>query len=172
MAYTVISVFPVTVDAEEVKNNLKQKGFGEADIIVSKSNVESGLSTDHYQEDEQTKGFFDYAFAHDAEMLDAYRKQSVGRNNIIVYADDLEQARTAKTILNDSGAIEVYRKSSGNQSENQSADIPEGMSEDEYNGIIAKARHNVYFLGSERVYHSNIIRGMDDPMDDQGMKDD
>ena len=47
----------------------------------------------------------------------------------------------------------------------------EGMTEEEYNGIIAKARHNIYFLGSERVYHSNIIKGMDDPMDDLGSKD-
>lgn len=169
MAYTVISVFPVTVDTEEIKNNLKNNGFDEANIIVSKSNVESGLSTDHYQEDEQTKGFFDYAFAHDAEMLDAYRKQSIGRNNIIVYADNLEQAKTAKGILNENGALEVYRKPDA--SESQTADIPEGMTEEEYNGIIAKARHNIYFLGSERVYHSNIIKGMDDPMDDLGSKD-
>lgn len=168
MAYTVVSVFPVTVDAEEIKNKLKNNGFDEADIIVSKSNVESESDAGHYQEDEQTKGFFDYAFAHDAEMLDAYRKQSVGRNNIIVYADNLEQAKTAKNILNQNGALEVSRKSSESQSSDQ---VPEGMTEDEYNGIIAKAKHNIYFLGSERVYHSNIIKGMDDPMDDLGSKD-
>lgn len=62
MAYTVVSVFPVTVDTEEIKKNLKEKGFDEANIIISKSRVESGLSTDHYQEDEQTKGFFEYVF--------------------------------------------------------------------------------------------------------------
>lgn len=57
MAYTVVSVFPVTVDTEEIKRDLKENGFSEANIVVSKSSVESGLSTDHYQEDEQTKGF-------------------------------------------------------------------------------------------------------------------
>lgn len=166
MVYTVVSVFPVTVDTEEITKDLKENGFSEANIIVSKSSVESGLSTDHYQEDEQTKGFFEYTFAHDAEMLDAYRKHSIGRNNIIVYADNIEQAMTANSILNKNGALEVFKKPSEDQK-----DIPDGMTEEEYNGIIAKAKHNIYFLGSERVYHSNVIKGMDDPMDDLGSED-
>lgn len=166
MSYTVVSVFPVTVDTEEIRRNLIENGFDDANIIISKSNIESGLSTDHYQEDEQTKGFFDYVFAHDAEMLNAYRKHSIGRNNVVVYADDLEQAMSANSILNKNGALEVYRKPSEDKT-----DIPEGMTEEEYNGIIAKARHNIYFLGSERVYHPNVIKGMDDPMDDLGSKD-
>ncbi|WP_080777199.1 hypothetical protein [Chryseobacterium phocaeense] len=165
MAYTVVSVFPVTVDTEEIKKDLREKGFDDANIIVSKSKVESGLSGD-FHEDEQTKGFFDYVFAHDAEMLDAYRKHSIGRSNVIVYTDDLEQAQRAKTVLNDNGALEVYRRPSETRDT-----IPEGMTEHEYNGIIAKARHNIYFLGSERVYHSNEIKGMDDDMDSLGSKD-
>lgn len=163
MAYTVVSVFPVTVDTEEIKKGLKEKGFDEANIIISKSRVESGMSVD--QEDKQTQDFFDYVFAHDAEMLDAYRKHSVGRSNVIVYTDDLEQAKAAKEVLNEYGALEVYRKPSERDS------IPDGMTEDEYNGIIAKARHNLYFLGSERVYHSNQVKGMDDEMDSLGSKD-
>jgi len=166
MAYTVVSVFPVTVDTEEIKKDLKNNGFNEANIIVSKSSVESGLSTDHYQEDEQTKGFFEYTFAHDAEMLDAYRKYSIGRNNVAVYTNTPEEAASAKSILNRNGALEVFKKPSDNQK-----DIPEGMTEEEYDGIIAKARHNIYFLGSERVYHSNEVRGMDDDMDSLGSKD-
>jgi hypothetical protein len=166
MAYTVVSVFPVTVDTEEIKKNLKEKGFDEADIIISKSRVESGLSVDHYQEDEQTKGFFNYVFAHDAEMLDAYRKYSIGRSTVIVYANDLERAKDAKAVLNENGALEVYRRPSETRE-----NIPEGMTEQEYNGIIAKARHNIYFLGSERVYHSNEVKGMDDEMDSLGSKD-
>lgn len=166
MAYTVVSVFPVTVDTEEIKKNLKENGFDEANIIVSKSSVESGLSADHYQEDEQTKGFFEYTFAHDAEMRDAYRKHSIGRNNIVVYANNAEEAASAKSILNRNGALEVFKKPSDNQK-----DIPDGMTEQEYDGIIAKARHNIYFLGSERVYHSNEVKGMDDDMDSLGSKD-
>jgi len=164
MAYTVVSVFPVTVDTEEIKKNLKENGFDESNIIISKSRVESGLND--YQEDDQTKGFFEYTFAHDAEMLDAYRKHSIGRNNIVVYADDIEQAMAANSILNKNGALQVYRRPSENKT-----DIPEGMTEEQYNGIIAKAKHDIYFLGSERVYHSNVIKGMDDPMDDLGSKD-
>ncbi|WP_027386918.1 hypothetical protein [Chryseobacterium gregarium] len=166
MAYTVISVFPVTVDTEDIKKELKERGFDETNIIVSKSSVESGLSADHYQEDEQTKGFFEYTFAHDAEMLDTYRRHSIGRNNIVVYADSLEQAKVAKSVLNENGALEVYRKPSENQT-----DVPEGMTEEEYNGIIAKARHNIYFLGSERSYHSNNTKGMNDEMDSLGSED-
>jgi len=79
MAYTVVSVFPVTADTDEIKRQLKENGIDETNIVVSKSNVESGASVDDYQEDEQTKGFFEYTFAHDAEMLDAYRKHSVGK---------------------------------------------------------------------------------------------
>ena len=163
MAYTVVSVFPVTVDTEEIKRDLKENGFNEANIIVSKSNVESGLN--HYQEDEKTRGFFDYVFAHDAEMLDAYRKNSIGRNNVVVYADDLERAKVAKTVLNNHGALEVYKKSSEEQK-----NIPEGMTEEEYNGIIAKAKHDIYFLDPERTY-SPTSRGMEDTMDDLGSKD-
>lgn len=166
MAYTVVSVFPVTVNTEEIKKDLKDNGFDEANIIISKSRVESGLSPDHYQDDEQTKGFFDYVFAHDAEMLDAYRKHSIGRSNVIVYADDLERAKAANNILNRNGALEVYRRPSETRDT-----IPDGMTEQEYNGIIAKARHNIYFLGSERVYHSNEVKGMDDDMDSLGSKD-
>lgn len=166
MAYTVVSVFPTTVDTEEIIKDLRENGFDEANIIVSKSNVEDGLSTDHYQEDEQTKGFFEYTFAHDAEMLDAYRRHSIGKNNVVVYTSDLEQATSAKSILNRNGALEVYRKTTEDKT-----DIPEGMTEEEYNGIIAKAKHNIYFLGSERVYHNNVVKGMDDAMDDLGSKE-
>jgi len=163
MGYTVVSVFPQTVDTEEIKKDLREKGFNEANIIVSKSNVEAGLN--HYQGDEKTEGFFNYVFAHDAEMLDAYRTHSVGKNNVVVYADDLEQAKTAKALLNEKGALEVYKKPA-----EQEKDIPDGMTEQEYDGIIAKAKHNIYFLDSERTYSPNS-RGMEDRMDDMGAKD-
>jgi len=166
MAYTVVSVFPATVDTEEIIADLKNQGLDEANIIVSKSRVENESSVDDYEEDEKTKSFFGYVFAHDTEMLEAYRSHSVGKNNIIVYADSLEQAQRAKTVLNEKGALEVYRKPLENQN-----NVPEGMSEDEYNGIIAKARHNLYFLGPERTYRSNNTKGMNDEMDSLGSKD-
>ncbi|ROH96220.1 hypothetical protein [Chryseobacterium daecheongense] len=163
MAYTVISVFPATVDTEEIKRDLASNGFDKANIIVSKSKLEDGSPDGHYEDDVKTRNFWDFIFAHDTEMLEAYKKESVGKNNIIVYADTADDAQRAKTILDKNGAIEVYRK----QSESKA---PEGMSEEVYNGIIAKARHDLYFLGSERVYTSGS-KGMDEPMDSQGSED-
>ncbi|SDQ49127.1 hypothetical protein SAMN05421664_1795 [Chryseobacterium soldanellicola] len=163
MAYTVISVFPATVNTEEIQKELKDQGFDDANIVVSKSKLEEGSSHDNYEDDVKTKSFWDYVFAQDVELLDAYSKHSVGKNNIIVYADNLEEAHRAKTILNAKGAVEVHKEDSENHA-------PEGMSEDVYKGIIAKAKHDIYFLDSERVYRPNT-RGMDDTMDDLGSKD-
>lgn len=167
MAYTVISVFPATVDTEEIKKDLKNQGFDEANIIISTSKLEDDPSAGNYVEDVQTKNFWNYVFAHDVEMLEAYSKGSVGKNTIVVYADTIEEAQRAKTILNEKGAIEIFRR----QPEDRPDSPPPGMTQEEYNGIIAKARHNIYFLGSERVYHSNEIKGMDDEMDSLGSKD-
>jgi len=44
------------------------------------------------------------------------------------------------------------------------------LPEDVYNGIIAKAKHDVYFLDRERTYSPNS-KGMDNTMDDLGSKD-
>jgi len=163
MAYTVISVFPATVNTEEIKKDLRDQGFDDANIIVSKSKLENESSHDNYEDDVKTKSFWDYVFAQDVELLDAYSKHSVGKNNIIVYADNLEEAHRAKTILNAKGAVEVHKEEPGTHA-------PEGMSQEKYNGIIAKAKNDLYFLDSERVYRPNT-RGMDDTMDDLGSKD-
>lgn len=167
MAYTVISVFPVTVDTEEIKKDLKDQGFDEANIIISTSRFENQSSPDDYVEDVKTKNFWGYVFAHDVEMLDAYSRQSVGNNTIIVYTDTLEQAQKAKTMMNERGAIEVYKKES---EDNEAGSIPEGMTREQYNGIIAKAKNDLYFLDPERVYQPNS-RGMDEPMDNRGAED-
>ncbi|WP_131701381.1 hypothetical protein [Chryseobacterium sp. FH2] len=166
MAYTVISVFPATVNTEEIKKDLKEKGFSEANIIVSKSRLENESSVDNYKDDVKTRSFWDHIFANDTEMLDAYSKHSVGNQNVIVYSDNFEEAQRAKAILNERGALEVYKKQTGDEGEKDTAGLPE----DVYNGIIAKAKHNIYFLDSERVYHPNS-RGMEDTMDDLGSKD-
>lgn len=163
MAYTVISVFPATVDTEEIKTDLTDQGFDKASIIVSKSRLEDGSPDDHYEEDVKTRSFWDFIFAQDTEMLEAYKKESIGRNNIIVYTDTAEDAQRAKTILDKNGAIKVYRRQSGSKA-------PEGMSEEVYNGIIAKAKHDLYFLDPERVYKSGS-KGMDETMDSQGSED-
>lgn len=169
MAYTVISVFPETANAEEIKKDLTNQGFNEADIIVSKSKLENESSDSLYEEDEKTKSFWDYMFANENELLSAYSEHSVGKSNIIVYAQTIEDAQKAKSILNQNGAINVKRKDSDNLSTERGSNTA-GLPEDVYNGIIAKARHNLYFLDSERTYRSNT-KGMEDTMDDLGSKD-
>lgn len=166
MAYTVISVFPETVDTEEIKSELKNKGFLDADIIVSKSRFDEESSTNEYEDDEKTKSFWNHVFVNDNDILTAYSKESVGKINLVVYASNLTDAQNAKKVLDQYGALKIYNKPSVNQSDSESTDLPE----DVYNGIIAKARHNVYFLDKERVYSPNS-RGMGDTMDSQGSKD-
>ncbi|UOE37981.1 hypothetical protein [Chryseobacterium oryzae] len=167
MAYTVISLFPQTVNSEEIRTKLNDLGVKDEDIIISKSNVTDEDSANHYEDDEKTKSFWDHLFVNDDELLYAYKTKSVGNVNIVVYADDYEQAQNAKKLLNDNGAIEVYKKREENQvKESDTAGLPE----DVYNGIIAKARHNVYFLNPNRVYTPNS-KGMDRRMDDLGSKD-
>lgn len=166
MAYTVISVFPETVNTEEIKSELKNKGFLDADIIVSKSRFDEESSTNEYEDDEKTKSFWNHVFVNDNDILAAYSKESVGKINLVVYASNLTDAQNAKKVLDQYGALKIYNKPSVNQSDSESTGLPE----DVYNGIIAKARHNVYFLDKERVYSPNS-RGMGDTMDSQGSKD-
>lgn len=166
MAYTVISVFPETVDTEEIKSELKNKGFLDADIIVSKSRFDEESSTNEYEDDEKTKSFWNHVFVNDNEILAAYSKESVGKINLVVYASNLTDAQNAKKVLDQYGALKIYNKPSANQTDSETAGLPE----DVYNGIIAKAKHDVYFLDKERVYSPNS-KGMGDTMDGLGSKD-
>ncbi|MFL9835605.1 hypothetical protein [Chryseobacterium terrae] len=166
MAYTVISVFPETANTEEIKSELKNKGFLEADIIVSKSRFDKESSTNEYVDDEKTQSFWNHIFVNDNEILAAYSKESVGKINLVVYASTLTDAQNAKKVLDDHGALKIYNKPSVNQDNAETSDLPE----DVYNGIIAKAKHNVYFLDKERVYSPNSD-GMGDTMDSLGSKD-
>lgn len=166
MAYTVISVFPETVDTAEIKKQLINKGFEESDIVVSTSRFDEDSSVENYQEDEKTKSFWDHIFVNDNEILAAYSQQSVGKTNLIVYASTLVEAQNAKDILDQHGALKIYNKPSFSEEKSETADLPE----DVYNGIIAKAKHDVYFLDKERVYSPNS-KGMGDAMDGLGSKD-
>ncbi|MCJ8154807.1 hypothetical protein MKJ01_13630 [Chryseobacterium sp. SSA4.19] len=169
MSYTVVSIFPSTANTEEIKNDLRNYGFQESDIVVSQSRTGNELSGENHQDDVRDRGFWNFVFANDVEALDAYRNESAGKTNIVVYTDDFEKAQRAKAILNERGAIQVQRKDS--ETYNHQDTAPEGMSEDVYNGIIAKARHNIYFLGSDRQDDTDTGRGMKDEMDSLGSKD-
>lgn len=166
MAYTVISVFPEDVNTEEIKSELINNGFLEADIIVSKSRLDEESLTNEYEDDEKTKSFWNYVFVNDNDILAAYSKGSMGKINLIVYASNLTDAQNAKKVLDQFGALKIYNKPSVTHHDSDASGLPE----DVYNGIIAKARHNVYFLDKERVYSPNS-RGMGDTMDSQGSKD-
>lgn len=170
MAYTVVSIFPSTADTEGIKNDLRNYGFQESDIVVSPSRPVNELSAENHQDNEKDRGFWDFVFANDVEALDAYRNESTGKTNIVVYTDDLEKAQRAKAVLNERGAIQVQRKDSETYNHDHQDTAPEGMSEDVYNGIIAKARHNIYFLGSDRE-QADTGRGMKDEMDSLGSND-
>ncbi|MDQ8142972.1 hypothetical protein [Chryseobacterium sp. CFS15] len=166
MAYTVVSVFPENVNTEEIKSELKNNGFLDADIIVSKSRFDQESLNNEYEDDEKTKSFWNHVFVNDNEILAAYSKESVGKINLVVYASNLTDAQNAKKILDQYGALKIYNKPSVNQNESETAGLPE----DVYNGIIAKAKHDVYFLDKERVYSPNS-NGMGDTMDSLGSKD-
>lgn len=90
----------------------------------------------------------------------------MGKINLVVYASNLTDAQNAKKVLDQYRALKIYNKPSVNQSDSESTGLPE----DAYNGIIAKAKHNIYFLDKERVYSPNS-RGMGDTMDGLGSKD-
>jgi hypothetical protein len=166
MAYTVISVFPENVNTEEIQSDLINNGFLEADIIVSKSRFNEESSTNEYIDDEKTKSFWDHVFVNDNELLAAYSKESVGKINLVVYASTLTDAQNAKKVLDQHGALKIYNKPSVDQGDAETSGLPE----DVYNGIIAKARHDVYFLDRERVYSPNSD-GIGDTMDSLGSKD-
>ena len=169
MAYTVISVFPAGIDTEEIKTELQDQGFNGSDIIISTSKFEDESVIGDYTDDEKTKSFWNHVFVNDNEILAAYSKESVGKTNVVVYASDFDDAQKAKNILYSKGAVEVKKKTSEN-AESQSDAEAAGLPQDVYDGIIAKAKHNVYFLDNERVY-STSTKGMGDTMDGLGSKD-
>lgn len=167
MAYTVISVFPPATDTEEVKSQLRSEGFSDENIIVSKSRVDVDSAND-LEDDENTRHFWDHMFANDTEMLDAYSKKSRGNTTIVLYTSSYDEAQRAKSILDGKGAIEIIKQREG---ETIRKEVPDDIPQDVERGIIAKAKHNLYFLGSERNYTTTPEQGMGDTMDGLGSKD-
>lgn len=164
MQYTVISIFPHTADTEKIKTELRMNGFRSSDIIISVPEMVENSSADNYEEDEKTRNFWDFLFVKRGELLESFSKESVGKTDVVVYTDSWEDALKAKKILNSLGAIEVSKKKPEIQE-----DTTAGLSEDVYNGIIAKARHGVYFLDAQRVYRPKK-KGMRYRMDALGNK--
>lgn len=167
MAYTVISVFPPTVDTEEIRTELVNNGFGDEDITVSKSKIHEEAS-DNFEDDENTKHFWNHIFSSDKKMHDAYSKKSRGNTTVVLYTANYEEAQKAKFILDGKGAIEIIKQREG---EPIRKEVTDNIPEDVERGIIAKAKHNLYFLGSERKNSATPGQGMSDTMDGLGSKD-
>ena len=61
MSYTVISLFPIAIDTDAVKQKLESNGFDGQNILISKYNIEGELMED-MEEDDRTRSFWDYLF--------------------------------------------------------------------------------------------------------------
>ncbi len=162
MSYTVVSLFPIAVNPEDVVAKLENNGFAKENVNISKYNIEGDL-VDDLEEDEKTKNFWDYLFG-DTKWRTAYQKAGIDNNTVTVYTDSIEDARRAKSIMDENGALDIkkYHK--------ENIDSEYEISEEEQDRIIAKARHNVYFLDGNRTYKPNS-RGMNKRMDYLGAKD-
>lgn len=162
MSYTVVSLFPIAVNPENISDKLQENGFTKENINISKYNIDGDI-VDEMEEDEKTKNFWDYLFG-DTKWRTAYQKAGIDKNTITVYADSLEDARKAKTIMDEEGALDIkkYHK--------ENVDNEYEISQEEEDRIIAKAKHNVYFLEGSRTYRPNS-RGMNKRMDSLGAKD-
>lgn len=159
MAYTVISLYPESVDLDQVKKELENKGFDSNDINISKYTIE-GETAEDYDEDETTAGFWDLLFG-GTKYRDTYKKAASHNNTVTIYAENLEVARKAKIAMDELGAIDI------NKYHKDYIDEEYQISDEDEARIIAKAKHNVYFLDGTRTYKPNS-RGKAHRMDYTG----
>lgn len=160
--YIVISLIPIAADPETIKKNLISEGFKEEDINISKYNIEGDL-VDELEEDDTTKNFWDYLFG-DSKWRTAYQKAGIDNNTLTVYTETLDDARKAKSLMDEAGALDIKKYFREN------IDASYQDEADDHERIIAKARHNVYFLNGTRSYRPRS-RGMNKRMDSLGSKD-
>lgn len=147
MAYTVISLYPESVDLDQVKKELENKGFDANNINISKYTIDGEVAED-YDEDEKTAGFWDFLFG-ETLFRNTYKKAATHNNTVTVYAEDLDVARKAKIAMDELGAIDI------NKYHKDFIDNEYQISDQDEARIIAKARHNVYFLDGTRTYKPN-----------------
>lgn len=179
MSYTIVGMFPENEQAENALHKLSDAGFSTEDYLYSKyshtkdvKNV-NGVGYDHYDydEDEKTSGFWNWLFGEDEQENKRKYSYAGSKNNIVtVYAENLEKAEKAKTVLDDNGAINVHDESRDYlkgkyNTENSGTEINEA----ERARIISKAKNNLYF--SENRSYSVRTQGMDNDMDSQGSND-
>lgn len=181
MSYTIIGMFPEHDQAENATQKLSNEGFTTEDYHISKfsrSGAPEALdySADdhphfHFDEEEKTSGFWNWLFGDEGHAKKKYSYAATKNNVVTVFADNLENAEKAKTILNNEGAINVHNETK-NYVANQEA-MPASkydVNEDEQARIISKAKNNLYFT-NERNYSVSRREGMDNDMDSQGGRD-
>lgn len=166
MAYTVVSLFSVGTNTDKLIEHLTENGISSENIHVSKTSIE-GERTEEMEEDEQTKNFWDYLFGQ-TQWRSVYQQAGIDNNSLTVYTDNLEEARRVMTLMDNMGAVDIqkYRKNCEDRTSNSAQDL----SEREEARIIAKAKHNVFFLHGNRTYTPNS-RGKAHRMDSLGSKD-
>ncbi|SFH94836.1 hypothetical protein [Halpernia frigidisoli] len=183
MSYTIVGMFPKNEQAESATEKLTNLGFTTEDYHVSKFNrngtlEENDYSADdhphfHFEEEEKTSGFWNWLFGDEENTKKKYSYAATKNNVVTVFADTLENAEKAKTILNDEGAINIHNESKNyvaNQKESSASNYK--IDEDEQAKIISKAKNNLYFTDERRYVIQNHDIGMRDDMDSQGHSND
>lgn len=179
MSYTIVGMFSEHSQAEKAAGKLSSEGFSTDDYHVSRFSrantnpehkvVADGDANFNYKEDEKTSGFWNWLFGDDEDSKAKYSYSGSKNNIVTVFADNMENAERAKSILNDEGAVNVHNESksymgrSGNETKGKYE-----IDEQERARIISKAKNNLYFTDERNYEIKNHDIGMHDDMDSQG----
>lgn len=110
MNYTVVGLFPNAEMANAASNRLDSAGFAKEDYNVSGYRTEGAVdaSDDYeYDEDQDTRGFWDKLFGSDETDRKAYSYAGTRSNLVTVYTDSAERAEKAREIMDEAGATSV-----------------------------------------------------------------
>ena len=107
MNYTVVGLFKDLEKAKSASEKLIDAGFMAGDVDVSPQGGDALEAHDHFEEDEETGGFWDWLFGEDEDTRTRY--STVGARNTVVTinTDSKTEAHRAVTVLDDLGAIDV-----------------------------------------------------------------
>ncbi|WP_125202511.1 hypothetical protein [Chryseobacterium sp. SC28] len=167
MPYTIVGIFPKETENKDVITKLEEAGLYDYTISDPEEESPEKIDTD------KKAGFFDWLFDKDPVEKDRYEYASKGNRTITVYTETEDDAKAAKTILDDCGAIDVEEKSKSYLADRYPDTKHEyPISESKKARIIAKAKNDLYFTGGrKKVSTSARTEGMVDEMDSLGNKD-
>jgi len=111
MDYTVVGFFDDKSEADKASRKLRNDGFEDNQVDVSPYRTEGDYQEGdyHYEEEENTSGFWNWLFGDDDDDENRKRHSRVGaRTNIVtVQSADRAQAEKAASIMDDCGALDV-----------------------------------------------------------------